>query len=321
MRYFVLLGFLSAGAYAVTVACAAAAVVRVWPPYHRAVVRLGASRRAYALAALRVAPCGIGVAAALAVAGVFLRFEPRHTTESPGAMLIAAGLATLLLIATGAIRGLRAALASRQCTRLVRTCGRRLDRSDAPGLWIVDTAYPVAAVTGVLRPRLLLSTRILRECPAGEVQAILRHEAAHLRRRDNLLRAIMLILPDPLQFGETGRSIHSTWAAAAEQAADEQAAGDEAETRATLAAALVRVSRMTRGCAPPWASGVAFFEGHNLEERVQRLLAPAGSTRRPPAVISSAALMLLAASAAAVAANPIALRLRTLMEGAVNYLP
>jgi beta-lactamase regulating signal transducer with metallopeptidase domain len=320
MRYYVLLGFLGAGTYAAGAILTAVAIAASWPRALRASGAMAARPRAQVLASLRAAPFAVGLAGSVAFSSVFLRFEPRDTTESPGIVLMAVAIAAAALLVAAALRAWRSLRASRECVRLIETSGKRSTGVDGVPMWVVDTPYPIAAVTGLLRPRLVVSTRLLRECPPEEMDAILRHEAAHIRRRDNVLRAFMLAVPDPLQFGATGRAIQTAWAAAAEQAADEEAAGDRPEGRADLAAALVRVARMVQGPRPAWANGVAFFEGSNLEERVQRLLAPA-SLGRPARMLSAAVIVLLIAAATIVTADPIAFRVHVLMEAAVNHLP
>ena len=320
MRYYVLLGFLGAGAYAAGAILTAVSVAAGWPRLVRSVGTMAARQRAQVLAALRAAPFVVGLSTSLTFSGVFLRFEPRGTTESPGILLAAAAAAAGVLLVIASVRAWRSLRASRECARLLRTSGARSHGMDPIRLWVVETPYPIAAVTGLLRPRLLVSSRLLRECPPEEMDAILRHEAAHIRRRDNVLRAFMLAVPDPLQFGATGRAIQAAWSAAAEQAADDEAAGDRPEGRADLAAALVRVARMAQGPRPRWADGVAFYEGGNLEERVQRLLGPA-SVGRPARLLSVGAVTLIIASIMLATADPIASRVHVLMEAAVNHLP
>ena len=320
MRYYVLLGFLGAGSYAAGTILTAVVVTALWPRLRRFIGMMAARPRAQVLASLRAAPFAVGLAGAGTCSGVFVRFEPPGTTEAPGLVLIAVAVAAGALLVGAMSRAWQAFRANRECVRLLQTSGARIHSAGPLPFWAVDTPYPIAAVSGLLRPRLLVSTRLLRECPPEEMDAILRHEAAHIRRRDNLLRAFMHAVPDPLQFGATGRAIQTAWAAAAEQAADDEAAGDRPEGRADLAAALVRVARMVQGPRPAWADGVAFYEGSNLEDRVQRLLAPA-SLGRPARMLSAAIVVVMSAAITIVAADPIAFRVHALMEAAVNHLP
>ena len=162
-------------------------------------------------------------------------------------------------------------------TRPVALSDRRIWRRLQPVVTIVG----VAAVIGIFQTRLLLSNRLVRECTESELDAIVSHERAHIRRGDNLVRAAMLYLPDPLApFTAAGR-MEAIWAAAAEESADDAAAGEASERRTVLASALVRVAKMATTPLPEWVGGLAFYEGHNLENRVRRLLDSAdGSSRR-----------------------------------------
>jgi beta-lactamase regulating signal transducer with metallopeptidase domain len=251
---------------------------------------------------------------------VFVRYEPRDTTENPGMLLLIAASLTVVLIALAAARLGRAIRAEAECSRLLRTAGRRATRTDGTRVWIVDTEYPVAAVTGIFRTRLLLSTRILSECTAGEVEAVVRHEKAHVSRRDNMVRAAMLYLPDPMGFLPAGPQMQHAWAAAAEESADDAAAGCEVEGRTVLAAALVRVARMASTPAPDWVPALAFYEGTNLETRVRRLLDRGRSSNGMR--WHAAMLGLVAASACAVVfSDPLASQLHAWMEVSVRLLP
>jgi Zn-dependent protease with chaperone function len=320
MRYFALLGLLSAGAYAVLVVGLSWALVVAWPRCRRALAHVPAAQRAQWLAALRLAPAAVGVMGALTLASIFVRFEPRDTRETPGLLLLAFAAGGGALFCHTGFRTMQAVRAGRECVRLLRSCGRELEGVRPLPLWVVESPYPIAAVTGILRPRLLISSGILRACPPEEMEAILRHETAHVRRRDNLLRALMMTVPDALQFGRTGQDVQAAWAASAEEAADDEAAGDALDARSDLAAALVRVARMADGPPPDWITGVAFFTGTNLEDRVHRLL-NRGSDGVPAPVLAVGSILLVAASVAIAAADTVALRVHTVMETAVNFLP
>jgi beta-lactamase regulating signal transducer with metallopeptidase domain len=193
-------------------------------------------------------------------------------------------------------------------------------RDDGTRVWLVDTPYPVAAVTGLFRPRLLLSTRLLDECTAGELDAIVRHERAHVRRGDNIARAAILFLPNPLAFTSAGREMQQAWAAAAEEAADDAAAGDAAEARTALASALVRVAKMASAPVPDWMPALTFYEGTNLENRVRRLLDRRAFSKGMPATVPALFALMAAASAFALTEGS-AKALHAWMELAVRYAP
>ena len=316
MRYYVLLVLVSAGAFAVTASACAAIVATVWPALkHR--LPLAAAHRARRLALLRLAPVISGSAALAIVAATFLRYEPRDTTEVPGLFLLSSAALSLALVMSASRRLATAARRARQCDQLLRACGSPQSRPDGHQVWIVETEYPVAAVMGVLRTRLLLSRRILAECTDAEVASVVRHELAHIQRRDNLVQAAMRFLPDPLAHTRTGRELQAAWSIAAEEAADDFAAHDASE-RTDLAAALVRVAGMAQGRPPQWLPALTFFERHTVESRVRRLLRPGpaaqGSLRVVPAAVAIGAALLIGTEA-------VGLRLHALMELAVRVLP
>jgi Zn-dependent protease with chaperone function len=63
---------------------------------------------------------------------------------------------------------------------------------------VVDLDTPVALCCGLLRPRLLISTGVLGELSTAELEAVLRHEAAHLHRRDPLRLVLACALAEVL---------------------------------------------------------------------------------------------------------------------------
>ena len=317
MRFYLLFGLVTAASFAAGAVLCASLVTAAWPRLRRRLPPT-AGRRARRLAALRLAPVTCGAVAALILAGNFLRYEPRGTTEDPGLLLLLGAAVTVTLIAGAGRRLLASAQTARHCRRLVRDCGARAAAPDGRTLWVVETDYPVAAVMGVLDTHILLSRRILSECTDAEVACVVRHESAHIRRRDNLVQAAMRFLPDPLAHTTTGGAIQQAWADAAEEAADDLAASDPAE-RTDLASALVRVAGMADSRPPRWMPALTFFEQTTVESRVRRLLLSGPSEAGPLRWLPAA--LLAAATAFAVSTEAFGLRLHALMELAVQALP
>ena len=85
---------------------------------------------------------------------------------------------------------------------------------------LIACTAPVALCHGLRRPRLLLSTGAVRGLSVAEMEAVLRHECAHLRRRDPLrlvaARALAAALPAVPLLG----AFAATLPAAQELAAD-----------------------------------------------------------------------------------------------------
>ena len=320
MRYYVLLTLIAGAAFAAASLLAAGSSAAIWAWRSRSMADATARTRARIIAILRLAPVAAGAAAAAATASAFLRFEPADTTEAPGALLVALAAFTSALALAAARRSAVGLRASARCAQLVGATGTKMAAGDGSPIWVVDTEYPVAAVTGLFRTRVLLSTRIIAECTSGEVEAIVGHERAHVRRRDNQVRAAMLYLPNPLAVVAAGRSMEMAWAAAAEEAADDAAAGDACERRTLLASALVRVARMANTPLPEWVPGLAFYEGTHLENRVHRLLDAGGAPSRLP--VGSALVIAGFTAAVGVAlTETAAAHLHAWMELAVRVVP
>ena len=132
----------------------------------------------------------------------------------------------------------------------------------------------MVALVGLVMARLFVARRVIEACTTDEFDAVIAHEQAHARTRDNLRRLAMTAAPDPLGLLPVGQRMLDAWLHAAELAADEWAAG---RTNAVLlASALVKVARMaTRSSEALPAS--ALYRGEPITERVHRLLEPAAT--------------------------------------------
>jgi beta-lactamase regulating signal transducer with metallopeptidase domain len=297
--------------------------VGVHSAVRKRLARKPARERAALLFALGIAPTVSGLMAAVGIALAFLRHEPAHTSEQAGTALTMLAAGMLVLMALAALQIVKGALRTRRCHQLLARCGQKIDIPGFPlPAWRIVAPFPVAAVSGVLSPRLILSSRLLEECTADELAIVVRHETAHARHRDNLLRGCLLALPDPFGFLKRGDIVAKEWQQAVEEAADDEAVRAEAAARVTLAGALVRVGRITAGPPPSWMPRFALYDGDNLEKRVRRLLAPAAAvapraTRERVAILAIGALMSAIAVWAASGPRP----LHTLMEWAVRHLP
>jgi hypothetical protein len=287
-----------------------------------AIERRTARTRAHVLFALRAFPFLAGLLAMVAVGTAFLRYEPRNTTEEPGVLLLLGAAAALGCCVGAAGRLLHAARQTALCSRVVARVGERIDLAGFPApVYRVHAGFPVAAVSGALRPKLILSSSVLDGCPADELRAILRHERAHVQRRDNLVRLVMLGLPDPLGLMRAGDDILRAWQDAAEEAADEDAGMGSEEARSSLAAALVRVAKMAGGPPPGWMPALALFDGDRLERRVRRLLDPEPPASTLAAERASAMLMASALCACWMWAVTGPRPLHEFVEWAVRTLP
>jgi len=206
----------------------------------------------------------------------FLLLEPRATDEPVGAVSLALGACGLTL---GLVGMMNAAMVMRTASRVVTewTRGARpAESASAVPVLTISSASPAMTATGILRPRILLSSAAAMQLSGRELQAALNHELAHVRRADNLKKLLMRLVPFP---GMTG--LETAWLETTEMAADDAAVATTCDAL-DLAAALIKLSRMV----PPSATTdltAAFVHGpaSPVYARVKRLLA--WSTAHNPA--------------------------------------
>jgi Zn-dependent protease with chaperone function len=300
---------------AVVLSIAVAAVTPAVGPW---LARLEPSRRAGRLLFLALLPSAGGVAVALGVAlPAWLVHEPRGAGESAGPVLLALAVATSLL-AGG--RLLAAVLDGWRTARLVRRW--RAEGEELEGLPLratrVPVAAPLAALAGILRPRLLLSSPLLEALAPGELEAVVEHERAHAAARENLKRLALRASPDPLALTAAGARLRAAFEDAAEEAADRAACARVSPLR--LAHALLKVAALH----PPGhcidAAVAALHRDGTIAERARALILahdqrarPGAEPRRGP---RSAAV--LAALTVAAVTIPLLPRVHGLLEALVH---
>jgi Zn-dependent protease with chaperone function len=135
------------------------------------------------------------------------------------------------------------------------------------------------ALSGIFRPRLLVTRGVVEVLTDEELHAGIAHEIGHFHARDNLKRLAMRAVPDVLVSTRTAAAIEARWASAAEHDADRAGAADN-PTRCALASALVKVAKLTPVSTPIAEPTSTLVDGGDIASRVQRLLddgAPAAS--------------------------------------------
>lgn len=226
-------------------------------------------------------------AASLFVTGLFLpsywKYEPRELVEGFDVTLTSLAVIALIVIAAAAGRAVLAwARASRRADAWLRTA-RPLALGDIGiAAFEINADAPLMALTGVLRPRLLVTRGLLDALTGDELAASVAHEIGHWRAWDNLKRLAMHAAPDLLVASSAARAIERRWASSAEHSADRLAGGD-GPTRCALASALVKVARLTPPMAPVAEPISTLVGGGEIASRVERLLddgAPSAAARR-----------------------------------------
>ena len=318
MMYWVLAGVLSFAALAAVTAGLSIAAGGVVPAVLARTGRLAPAARARVLFWLRLSPAiGGSLAAFGLVLPVFLALEPRDTRETPGLILLALAAVGALLAAGVVRRAVASCAATQRLRRTLCDAGGPFAHAGArmPAV-AVDAPFPIVAVIGWWRPRLIVARRVLSECPERELHAMIAHERAHVAARDNLRRLLMAIGPR-LASRRAQRRLETAWADATEAAADERASRTGEGRALDLADALVRLARIgLRDTALPAS---AFYTGGSVEPRVRRLLDPPAEMRSLPRPIRGLLLAsLLGSTALAASALP---AVHPFLEYLVSRLP
>jgi len=261
-------------AFAVVSVAAALALRASWPRFRGRTARMPPARRRRTLATVRLLPSALGAIVAVGlVAPAYLAYEPGNAGEAPGlALMLLATMGSALLAASAA----RIFVSWRATRRLLvewRSAGQPLDLSGAPApTFRTESAFPVVAAVGVVRPRLFVATKVLGSLADEERAAVLAHEDAHLKARDNLTGLLLRACPDGFLWGREASVLERTWREAAEQAADEHAARSAPGRAVTLAEALVKVARMVPRGTHLGVPAAALHGGEAVADRVALLL-------------------------------------------------
>ena len=294
---------LALGVHAAVSTVVALLVVAARPLAERRPRRAAPAGRARSLFALALAPAAAGLLAVGAIVlPAWVAREPRGEAEAAGPVLWAVALAGAAMVLV------RVGSALRLVRRTARVVGA-WTRGGRPlgGLPLPATRFehplPVAALVGLLRPRLVVAGRLVAALDRSELQAVAAHEIGHAVARDNLRRLLLAASPDVLAWLPAGARLRRDFERAAEAAADRRAL--ERVRPETLARALLKAAALVpegRRLELP----VAAFDGAApLADRVRALLAsePEAVDGAPGRALALAAAALVVAGVAAFSAG------------------
>lgn len=165
----------------------------------------------------------------------------------------------------------------------------------------VARGLPTPALTvGWLRPRIYVASELEVVLSAGELEAVLAHEAEHVRQRDPLRLSVLRFVSHTLFWLPALRRLADDFADEAEIRADSVAA---AGRPLVLASAILALASWRQ--PRPETGGVAFDERDLLERRVRRLAgedtAPSSRLTHRSLLTAAGALLLVWISGTAVA--------------------
>ncbi len=148
----------------------------------------------------------------------------------------------------------------------------------------------VPAVVGLVKPKILLSRRLVTALQGDELRAILIHENAHRRRRDPLHLTMQRLCSAPFFFYPLLRPVVRRLRETAELACDDSVRGSGVALR-TYARALARSVQL--GLAPTGLSTAACSDRSFVYQRLQRLSIPGRYTMKTRHQFVIAAVIIL----------------------------
>jgi GWxTD domain-containing protein len=159
----------------------------------------------------------------------------------------------------------------------------------------------VPVVIGYLRPAILMPVGLLAGLPASQVESILLHELAHIRRHDYLVNLLQIFVESLVFYHPAVWWISGAIRAERENCCDDRVVAAQGDALA-YAAALVALEQ-NRGAV---RQAVLAATGGSLMKRVRRLLVQPEGPRATLTPVISAAILTITMAAATVAwqSNP-----------------
>jgi beta-lactamase regulating signal transducer with metallopeptidase domain len=163
-----------------------------------------------------------------------------------------------------------------------------------------SNVLPAPVTCGLLRPRIVVPEGIESQLPADQLVAVLKHELAHLRRRDLWIGLMQQFAQIVYWWNPLVHLTNRQLADLREQICDEIAIRDLPQP-GDYAATLLRIAEQCSRRAPvPATLGFGASAGRQLERRIRRIVslpraASVGLTRRAAAGVLAAAVVMSAA--------------------------
>jgi GWxTD domain-containing protein len=194
--------------------------------------------------------------------------------------------------AAGRLRRIGVCGASQQWTEKLDELRGRLRMAKA--VTLLESCFAeVPVVIGHLRPVVLMPVGLLAGLPAGQIEAILLHELAHIRRADYLVNLMQTLVEGLLFYHPAAWWISSTIRTERENCCDDLVVltNGDAHEYATALAALAENRWIIQ-------DAVIAATGGNLVKRIRRMLAQPEGPRTTIAPVLSVGILILTGAAA-----------------------
>jgi GWxTD domain-containing protein len=175
-------------------------------------------------------------------------------------------------------------VASAEWQERLRALARRL-RVSRPVLMLESCLAETPAVVGYLRPAILIPAGLLTGLPPEQVEAILLHELAHIRRHDYAVNVLQTLVEGLLFYHPAVWWVSGVIRAERENCCDDAVVAVVGDARG-YAAALAELEWRRSAGQPALAA-----RGGNLTRRIRRLLEPEGPRSIAGPVLGATLLM------------------------------
>ena len=269
------------------------------------------------LFAIRMLPLAISLAVTFAfTVPSFMLLEPHAIREPLGAISLVLGLCGLILVLLGILNATAAVLAASRTIATWVGDGLLVKGESSVPVLRISRVVPALTAAGIFRPLVLMSDAVEAVLNASELRSALRHELAHVRRRDNLKKLLLRFVVFPGM-----AALEVAWSQATEIAADDAAVSTASEAL-DLAAALIKLSRLaTLPSAPDIATTLVHAPLALVNARIERLIAWNGQQNKPTLAMSplyTVCLMVTTVAAVAVTYGQALARVHTATEWLVR---
>lgn len=157
---------------------------------------------------------------------------------------------------------------------------------------VIDTPYMISFLWGYISNILVISTGVLNRLSKDELRCLLAHEISHYKRRENILKGILLLCRNSLFITPHVYSIFRWWREEIEKVGDEKAAIITGRPLDVASAILKMMVSSSHGNPPFNKDGMKYLDSyaigfsitrsnHLLTDRIERLVAINDCVIRP----------------------------------------
>jgi Zn-dependent protease with chaperone function len=244
-------------------------VARGWRAVQRPCGRLSARATADLLLAVRIMPLAVSALVTLGfMVPSFLLLEPHSIDEPIGAIPLILGCCGAVFFVVGVFKATSAQVSTSQLVNGWLGEATAVTAGATVPIFRIRGVIPALIAVGIGKPKVLISEAAAAALTEPELQTALRHEVAHVRRRDNLKKLLFRFCAFPGM-----QALEDAWSQAAEMAADDVAVSSSNEAL-DLASALIKLSRFA---LVPSSAGITTAlvstNAASVNARVERLVA------------------------------------------------